>query len=335
MRADRLISLVLLLQTRGRMTAQELAGRLEVSERTIYRDLDALSAAGIPVYGEHGPGGGYALIDSYRTTLTGLTADQVRALLVSGTSSPLADLGLANDMEAALLKLLAALPSAQREGAEHMRQRVYLDPSWWFQSSESVPHLPTLQHAIWHNLRLHITYHRSAGGLGDRVIEPYGLVAKASVWYLVASIGEEMRVYRVSRIRTVQVLEERFERPGDFDLAAYWNTWSHEFETTRPRYEVRLRISPNLVDFLPQIWGEGIRERIAQADPPDAQGWITIPVFFDSPEFARASILSLGAQVEVIEPPELREELVRLAEEVMQQYHPDSIIREKSPSPSG
>src|SRR5690606_82257 len=133
MRADRLISLVLLLQTRGRMTALELSERLEVSERTIYRDLDALSGAGIPIYGEHGPGGGYALLDSYRSSLTGLTEGQVRALMLSSRASPLADLGLGQDMEAVLLKLLAALPSAQRQGAEHMRQRIHLDPVWWFQ----------------------------------------------------------------------------------------------------------------------------------------------------------------------------------------------------------
>lgn len=319
MRADRLISLVLLLQTRGRMTAQELSERLEVSERTIYRDLDALSGAGIPVYGEHGPGGGYALIDSYRSSLTSLTEGQVRALLLSSASSPLADLGLANDMEGALLKLLAALPTTQREGAEHMRQRIHLDPSWWFQSDEHAPYLSTLQHAIWHDYRVRITYNRSGGSIGQRTIEPYGLVAKASVWYLVASIGDDMRTYRVSRIRTVEVLDEIFERPADFDLAAYWADWSHTFETTRPSVVVRLRISPEIAAVLPQMWSEGMRERIEKA-PVDATGWRTIPVKFENLDGACSSILSLGAQAEVIEPLELREKIMALAGEVARVY---------------
>lgn len=320
MRADRLISLVLLLQTRGRMTAQELATRLEVSERTIYRDLDALSAAGIPVYGEHGPGGGYALVDSYRSTLTGLTADQVRALLLSGTASPLSDLGMGNEVEAALLKLLAALPNAQREGAEHLRQRIHLDPLRWFQGTEEVPHLQTLHRAIWNDQRVYLTYHRADSSTGERLVDPYGLVAKAHVWYLVASIGDEMRVYRVSRINTVQVLEDNFTRPQDFDLAAFWADYSREFEATRMGYKTVLRISPTLAEALPLMWGEEMRKRIAQAAPPDARGWITIPVTFDTLDWARANVLSLGAQAEIIEPAELREEVIALARQVAEMY---------------
>ncbi len=319
MRADRLISLVLLLQTRGRMTALELSERLEVSERTIYRDLDALSGAGIPIYGEHGPGGGYALLDSYRSSLTGLTEGQVRALMLSSSASPLADLGLGQDMEAVLLKLLAALPSAQRQGAEDMRQRIHLDPSWWFQGAEDLTHLPLLQQAIWNDRRLYITYTRGNGEAGERLIEPYGLVAKASVWYLVASIGDDMRVFRVSRLGSVKLCEDCFTRPADFDLGDYWQKWSQQFEHSLPQITAQLRLSPHMAEKLPQMWGENLRQRIQDATP-DAEGWVTIPVYFDSMYWAAANIIGLGNQAQVIEPAELREQVISLAREVAGAY---------------
>lgn len=316
MRADRLLSVLLLLQTRGRITAQELAERLEVSERTIYRDLDALSIAGIPVYGEHGPGGGYALLDSYRTNLTGLTESQIRTLLLSGTVGPLADLGIAKELEAALLKLLATLPESQRDRAEHTRIRLHLDPAWWFQPSEEVPHLRVIQQAIWNDCRTRIVYHKADGTIRERLIEPYGLVAKANIWYVVASIGEEMRVYRVSRIESVEVLDECFLRPTGFDLAAYWTEWCREFEATRPRYEIKLRISPELAQRLPGLWGVGIRKRI-EAAQPDADGWRIIPVVFDTQEWAATSILMLGKEAEIVEPSELKAEIMHLARAIL------------------
>ncbi|MBZ0292888.1 MAG: WYL domain-containing protein, partial [Anaerolineae bacterium] len=239
-----------------------------------------------------------------------------RTLLLSGTVGPLADLGLAKELESALLKLLAALPESQRDRAEHMRIRLHLDPAWWFQPAEEVPHLRILQQAIWNDCRTHIVYQRGDGSIRERLIEPYGLVAKANIWYLVASIGKEMRVYRVSRIETVEVLDECFLRPPDFDLAAYWTEWCREFETTRPRYEVKLRISPELAQRLPGLWGIGMRQRIEEA-PPEADGWRTIPAMFETQEWAAASILVLGDQAEVIEPAELKAEIIHLARQVL------------------
>jgi predicted DNA-binding transcriptional regulator YafY len=320
MRADRLLSLMLLLQTRGRMTARELADKLEVSERTIYRDLDALGAAGIPVYGDHGPGGGYALLDSYRTNLTGLTEDEVRALFMGGAHKALADLGLAEASEVAQLKLSASLPTSQLRDAEHMRQRILFDAAGWFQPQESVPHLQLLQEAIWHDRQVYIAYHRADGSQGERLINPLGLVAKATIWYLVASIGDEMRVYRVSRIKGVAICEECFERASNFDLAAYWSQWSAEFEANRPQYKVTLRLAPEMATLLPQIWGEGVRKRLEEAEPSPIDGWVEAIFTFESVESARTNVMGLGTQAEVVEPLELREAIAEMAQAIAKFY---------------
>jgi predicted DNA-binding transcriptional regulator YafY len=253
MRADRLLSILLLLQTRDRMTARELSDTLNVSERTIYRDLDALNAAGIPVYTERGPGGGCALVEGYRTNLTGLTEAEVRSLFVPGVPGPLADLGLGQVLEEALLKLLVALPSMHRHDAERVRQRFMLDAAGWFQPEEPVPHLHTLQEAVWQDRKMTMVYRRGDGTQTERTVEPYGLVAKASIWYMVAAVEEQIRVYRVSRVQAATLCEERFERPLTFDLAAYWADWCAEFESSRARLPVTLRAAPELVPILPQI----------------------------------------------------------------------------------
>jgi predicted DNA-binding transcriptional regulator YafY len=313
MRADRLLSVMLLLQTRGRMTARELADKLEVSERTIYRDLDALSAAGIPVYGDHGPGGGYALLDSYRTNLTGLTEDEVRTLFMGGAQRPLADLGLTEASEVAQLKLSASLPTSQLRDAEHMRQRIHFDAAGWFQPQESVPHLQVLQEAIWQDRQVYMAYQRADGSYGERLIDPYGLVAKATIWYLVASIGEEMRVYRVSRIKDVAICEECFTRASQFDLASYWSQWCAEFEANRPQYPVRLRLAPEMVTLLPLIWGEGVRKRLEEAEPSPIDGWIEALFSFETMEAARTNVMGLGTLAEVAQPLELREAIGEMA----------------------
>src|SRR5574340_1555919 len=226
MRASRLVALLLLLQTRGRMTADALATVLEVSVRTIYRDLEALSLAGVPVYAERGPGGGWSLLEDYRTNLTRLTEAEVNTLFVSGTTGPLKDLWPAKASEDAMLKLLAALPSVYRNNAELARQRIHLDATGWFRHDEPVPHLPLLQEAIWNDRRLHLTYRRGGDNtVNQRTVNPYGLVAKASIWYLVCTTlesGGEMRVYRVARIQDAESTGEHFERPANFNLPAFW-----------------------------------------------------------------------------------------------------------------
>jgi predicted DNA-binding transcriptional regulator YafY len=306
------------------MTAQKLAQELEVSERTIYRDIDALCTAGVPIYAERGVGGGYALLDSYRTNLTGLTQDEVRALFMLSIPAPLAELGVSQELKAALLKLAAALPAARRHDEERVRQRVHLDSIWWFQSREPVPHLKTIQQAVWQDRQLHLTRRifLRLETYVERLVKPYGLVAKAGVWYLVCERDSYMRAYRVSRISEARLLDETFERPPDFDLAAFWKAWCAEYEN-RAHYPVTARVAPNFVRFLPRYFGDGIREQVAQAGPPDAQGWITLTLPFERLEDARERILGFGGAVEVLEPLALRLSVLDFATQIVALYNND------------
>ncbi len=319
MRADRLLSILLMLQSHGRLTAGQLAERLEVSERTIYRDLDALSTAGVPVYAERGPNGGCALAEGYRTSLTGLSEQEIHSLFISASEGPLGDLGLDGVLQAAVLKLLAALPSAHRSDAERVRQRFMLDPAGWFRAEEPVPHLPALQTAVWQDLRVDLVYIRRDGSMGTRRAAPYGLVAKASIWYLVAATDEGMRTYRVSRIREVRLTDEHFTRPDDFDLGAYWRAWCSAFEASLWHYPAVLRFSPEIVPVLPQTFGEGIFRQIESAIP-DEDGWITLPITFDTYESARGMVLGFGSLVEVVEPDELRAGVIEVAARIVAAY---------------
>src|SRR5512133_354389 len=218
MRADRLLSLIMLLQTRGTLTAQTLAAELEVTERTIYRDVTALSAAGVPVYSERGPGGGISLVENYRTNLTGLNAAEVRALFMMSIPAPLDQLGVGAELRTALLKLSAALPNTRRADESTARQKIHLDAAWWFQSEESVPHLRTVQSALWSDHKLDLLYRSDFGADVEMTVAPYGLVAKANVWYLVGARDDHLRVLRISKIRKASLRDECFERPAAFDL---------------------------------------------------------------------------------------------------------------------
>jgi predicted DNA-binding transcriptional regulator YafY len=321
MRADRLLSILLLLQTNRRITAQKLAEKLEVSERTIYRDLEALSTAGVPVYAERGPGGGCALLGDYRTTLTGLNEADVRTLLLSGVPRPLADLGLDKALEVALLKLVAALPSARRPDAEQARQRLHLDAAGWYTpAANEIPHLRLLQEAVWQERKVRLRYRTRSRIISERLIEPLGLVAKTNVWYLVSRKETDMRVYRVSRMQSITLTEETFERPADFDLAAYWANWCATFHATLSQYHTTLRIAPAAVSVLSHFFGEGAQTLLDQGDPPDAEGWVTVRPIFESLEAACSMALGLGTQVEVLEPAELRDYIIRQATRVITFY---------------
>ena len=333
MRADRLLSLLLLLQSRGRMTAADLARRLEVSERTVYRDISALSTAGVPVYAERGPGGGCMLMDGYRTNLTGLTGDEARTLFMAGTSRALTELGLGGALDAALLKVLAALPAAHRQEAERARQRLHLDPAGWNQSEEEVPHLRVIQEAVWRDRRLRLTHRRGDGEVVERVVDPLGLVAKASIWYLVSRVEDEMRVFRLSRTLAAELLDEPCERPPDFDLVNYWATWRDGFKASLPKYPVTLRASPELAPQLPHLFGN-MWTHVGEPDAAgtDADGWATLRVTFETEEAARTSILGCGAEIEVLEPLALREQIVRFATETAAFYaaRAESAARDES-----
>ncbi|MCB8925087.1 MAG: YafY family transcriptional regulator [Ardenticatenaceae bacterium] len=325
MRADRLISILMLLQTNGRMTADDLAERLEVSPRTIYRDLDALSGAGVPVYAERGPNGGCMLMESYRTNLTGLNEKEVQALFMFTVPGLLADLGADKASEAAMLKLMASLPAPFQQDAAFVQKRLHLDPGAWFQSEEEVPYLSLVQTAVWQNQRLRLNYRRGDGQWVKRLIDPYGLVAKASIWYVVGGIrGEKIQVYRVSRIMDAELTGSNFERPADFDLAAYWQSWRDQFEARQNRLTVQLRVPPSSGPLLALVFGEGIVAALLTApSAEDTAGNVLLSVTFDSLETAGRQLLGLGTAVDVISPPELRQHLFDRAQQAVQQYqHP-------------
>ncbi len=225
MRADRLLSILMLLQTRGRMTAHDLAEHLEVSERTIYRDFDALSIAGIPLYTERGPGGGCSLVDGYQTRLTGLTEAEIRALFLSTISAPSADLGMGRALEDALLKVSAALPPSSRHTVEHTRQRFYVDTTWCEHPERVISCLQTIQGAVWNDQKLSIDYHTVYGTRQQYLVEPYGLVSKTGAWYLVGVLAGTQQVFHLTRMYNVEATELSFTRPADFDLAACWNEY--------------------------------------------------------------------------------------------------------------
>jgi len=287
-----------------------------VSERTIYRDLDALSAAGVPVCAEGGPRGGCFLTEDYRTDLTGLTRIEAQSLLMAALPGALSDLGLGSAFQAGLLKLLAALPAGGRRAAERARDRVYLDATWWFRHPEPPPHLHLLHAAVWGDRRLVLIYNRPGGETHERVVEPYGLVAKAGVWYLAAATTDGMRVFRAARIVSVSVLDEGFVRSADFDLAAFWAAWLAEFETGRPHYPVTLRISVDALPTLASAAGEAVSSLRARIRERNENGWVTVPVDFESEDEARDQLLRLGTAVQVTDPPALRDRLAARAAQI-------------------
>ena len=316
MRASRLVSLLLLLQSRGGQTAAELARELEVSVRTIHRDVDALSASGVPIYADRGPHGGIRLVDGYRTRLTGMTADEAEALFLSGLPGPAAELGLGTVVAAARLKVLAALPTELRARASRLVERFHLDAAAWYHPDEAVPHLGPLSEAVWEAQRVQIGYDRGDKTV-DRVLEPLGLVLKAGVWYLVAAADGQPRTYRVSRVTRVESLDGHFERPAGFDLAAFWAEASAAYERDTPRVEVVLRIARNRMDRLRGVIGERPFDTIERIDEPDPDGWLRIRLKLDWPNEASTQVLAVGPGCELLEPVELRrrvgEEARRLA----------------------
>jgi predicted DNA-binding transcriptional regulator YafY len=290
MRADRLISILLLLQVYQKLTARELAKRLEVSERTIHRDMEALSVAGIPVTAERGIGGGWRLLEAYRTNLTGLNEAEIQALFFIKPVRLLADLGLSKASNAALIKLLAALPSMSRQDAERVTQRIHVDTTGWHHTEEDISALSTLQEAIWKERKLSIVYQRDGGsGRFERLVDPLGLVAKGSTWYLVAAVEGEVRTYRVSRVQEAVLTEQPCVRPRDFDLAAFWSESSTHFVATLPQYPVTIRIAQEVLE---KVQHAGRYARIEHANPPDSDGWITLRLQFELEEAACGYLVS-------------------------------------------
>ena len=317
MHPSRLISVILLLQTRGRMTARELADELEVSLRTVYRDLDGLAAAGVPVYAERGPTGGYRLVDGYRTRLTGLNEDEAEALFLSGLEGPAAQLGLGTVLAAAQLKVLAALPVELRSRASRLRERFLFVAPGWFRGDEAVAALATVAEGVWESRVVQMTYD-GPGGPVDRRVQPLGLVLKAGIWYLVARRENLLRTYRVSRILRATCLAERFERAPGFDLAAHWEATATAFEKSTRRVEVLVRVRADAIDDLEYATGA----RVTALGPGDGarHGWVRARFGSSSTDTAHDDLLRLGARVEVVDPPELRERLAATIREMVAVY---------------
>jgi predicted DNA-binding transcriptional regulator YafY len=318
MRASRLLSILLLLQTRGRMTAQALADEFETSVRTIYRDIDHLSAAGVPVYADRGRSGGFQLLEGYRTRLTGLSPAEAETLFLSGLPGAAADLGLGDAMAAAQLKLLAALPAEGRVGAARIGSRFHLDPIGWYRNAEHTEVLPTLAEAVWTARRIRIRYD-AWSGVVDRDLEPLGLALKAGVWYAVAQSKGKPRTYRVSSIQALELLPETFERPAAFDLPAYWQAWVRDFETRLYQAEATLRLSPAGLKAICNV--SPVAERAARAATEfDQAGWARITIPIESVEHAASDFLKLGAEAEVLAPPELRVRMGVIARKLTEIY---------------
>ncbi|MFF1776782.1 helix-turn-helix transcriptional regulator [Streptomyces virginiae] len=324
MRADRLLSLLLLLQNRGRMTAPELAAELEVSVRTIHRDIDALGASGVPVLADRGPAGGYRLADGYRTRLTGLTDAQAGSLFLAGAPGPARELGLGADLAAAQLKLQAALPAALAERARRIQDRFHLDAPAWFREADPVPHLAQIAQAVWdqHVLRTH--YRRWRGEV-RRALRPLGLVLKGGIWYLVADVDDAVRTYRVSRFLTVDTAPERFERPTGFELAAYWQESTSRLDAALRQQTAELRLSPRGQLLLPMQFGAAGTRALAEAEPADADGWVRLRIAVESPAVAVGDLLRLGTEAEVLGPPELRRALAETVTALAGRYAPDEV----------
>ncbi|MEU6661440.1 YafY family protein [Streptomyces sp. NPDC046821] len=322
MRAARLIKMVLLLQNRPSMTAGELARELEVSERTVTRDAQALSEAGVPVYADRGRAGGYRLIGGYRTRLTGLARGEAQALFLSGVPGALREMGLADAASAARLKVSAALMPSLRDASRTATQRFHLDAPGWFQEPRTPELLPAVADAVWDDRMVRARYRRD-GTEVERELEPYGLVLKAGVWYVCARVTGDgaYRVYRIDRFTGVEAGEERFERDEDFDLPGFWEERAEEFAQSILRAEVVLRLSPEGLHRLRHVI-EPVSARAAResAGEPDDQGWVTVTVPVESEDIAYTQLLGLGPDAEVIGPQALRERFAEAARRMADRY---------------
>ncbi|MBN6187547.1 YafY family transcriptional regulator [Aneurinibacillus sp. BA2021] len=317
MRADRLMNIMILLQNRGKMTAKELAHELEVSDRTILRDMDALSNAGIPIVSDRGKGGGWRLMDNFRTRLSGLNIDDIKSLFLFPSGKLLEDLGLNIQALDTRHKLLAAIPGTFRDEAQAIWERIHIDSSTWRQSKEKVHALKTVQQAVWESKKLKIYYEQADGEQKERLIEPLGLVAKGNRWYLVAARNGELRNYRVSRIHTAKVENDTFRRPLNFNLADYWEQSKKEFIQNLPQYDVQVEIHPAIIQ---RINFTGKFVQFIQRENPNEDKWIPATLRFNDKQEAVEFILGFANKIKVISPKDLPNEVVSSAISVIKFY---------------
>lgn len=317
MRADRLLSILILLQSRGKMTAKELADELEVSVRTIHRDMDALTYAGIPVIAERGKNGGWRLYDRFRSRLSGLTLDEIKSLFLTPAEDVMADLGMAHPSLDPRQKFLAMLPEAYRSEAQTIWECIYIDSGTWRPSKEKANSFKTVQQAIWEQRKLRIIYEQGNGKRKVRLVAPLGLVAMGNKWYLVALRDGEYRNYRVSRIRHAQVENETFKRPADFHLATYWEQSKAAFIQNLPKYDVRVEIHPSIIS---RITFTDKFVKVIQKEEVRPKGWVPATLRFDHEQEAISYLLGFADKIKVLSPCDLPKKIVAQARAVIHFY---------------
>jgi predicted DNA-binding transcriptional regulator YafY len=317
MKSDRLVSLLLLLQARSPRSARELADALEVSARTIYRDVEALSLSGVPVYAERGSTGGIALAEGYRKAITQFSTDELNALFVAA-ADPLAELGVTGHQRA-LDKLAGALPDLQRRAAQQARQRVLLDHNRWYRSEQPADVLATLRRAVWEDRQVSIEYRDRTGALTERTVDPYGLVSKAGVWYAIARQQDgEYRTFRAERIARVRELSTRFNRDGTFDLEAYWRSSNAALQRQMEWYEATLHVDNDSLEWIMSYGDATVLES-------DERGK-TLRVRFPSFRAAVNQVAGWGGDVRVLDPQQLIQALADHARELLARYENAEIL---------
>ena len=319
MRASRLLSILIMLQMRGRLSADALAREFEVSIRTIYRDIDQLSAAGVPIYAERGRTGGFALHEGYRTRLTGLTPAEAEVLLLAGAGGAAADLGVGPEAAAAQLKLLASLPPDSGASAQRVAARFHLDPAPWYARIEPLDVLPSLASAVWRDRRIRIGYESWKSSVA-RELDPLGLVLKAGVWYLIASADGKPRTYRVSNIRSLEVLDKSFQRPARFNLPRHWSASSREFEARLMSERAVVKLSPEGRRLMRDNYPAAEQAIAAKQSKCRPEGWVKAEIPIESFTQSARQLLRLGAEVEVVSPPTLRAAIAEEARRVAKLY---------------
>ncbi|MDV6235658.1 YafY family protein [Leptospira ellisii] len=313
MRADRLLSILLQLQAKGRISSKELAKKLEVSERTIHRDMEALSASGVPVFAERGSRGGWELSEGYRTNLTGMKKEEIFSMILTSSTRIADDLGKKKHLDSAFMKFMASLPPAFQKEAEMVRQRIHVDGAGWGTSKEEFPFLPLLQEAVWQDRKVILRY-KSDEKSKHRIVLPLGLVAKGKVWYLIAKYGKEFRTFRISRI-VEAALGESFERPKKFDLEKYWEETTSLFFSQLPSFPVRMRIKKEQLEKFGSVSYNKILEYSFINEE-----WMDARIDLETKDWARCQILGFGDSVFVLEPKELQDEIVETAEKIRKLY---------------
>ena len=319
MRASRLLSIQMMLETRGPMSAAALAEALEISVRTLHRDIDQLTAAGVPIYAERGRTGGFRLLDGWNTRLTGLTPSEAQVVFLSGLAGPAADLGLDKPLQGAQLKLLTSLPASSRTEAQKIQSRFHLDPVDWYREADAVPHLAIVAEAVWADRQLGMVY-ESWRDEAERVVHPLGLVLKAGVWYLVAAADGKPRTYRISNVKRAAMLEQKARRPVRFDLARYWAESVARFEADLYTDHADVLATPTGLRDLRYL-NAAVARAVTQAGPARRQdGRVALRIPIESVEHGAGQLLRLAPEVEVTGPARLRKALVSRLRQVSALY---------------